>query len=129
MPFYSIDKMDNSQDTFGPPKKMVAGEFIKIGIVTYGMGEGPDPHFHPNEEQFILMLGGKVNFILGDESKVIGQGDIVHIPRNVEHGLKVVEAPAVFFACKSPVGDGKLSQDYNQAKDVAALKARLAEVL
>lgn len=128
MPFFNIDTMGESDDTYGPPKKMVAGEFIKIGIVTYGMGEGPDPHFHPNEEQFILMLEGRVNFVLGAETRQIGPGDLVHIPRGTDHGLKVVEAPAVFFACKSPVGDGRLSQDYNPAGDVAALKSRLAAV-
>jgi len=46
----------------------------------------------------------------------------------VDHGLKVVDAPAVFFACKSPVGDGKLSQDYNQAQNLDTLKSRLAQV-
>ncbi|MEP9377675.1 cupin domain-containing protein [Aquabacter sp. CN5-332] len=128
MPFYSIDDMERTEDTFGPSKRMVAGELIKIGIVAYEIGEGPDPHFHPNEEQFILMLKGKVNFVLGDETKLIGSGDLVHIPRGTEHGLKVVEGPAVFFACKSPVGDGKLSQDYNPARNIEALKDRLGAV-
>ncbi len=120
-----MDSMEKSEDTLGPSKGMVAGELIKIGIVVYEVGEGPDPHFHPNEEQFILMLKGKVNFLLGDETRQMSYGDIVHIPRGTEHGLKVLEGPCVFFACKSPVGDGKLSQDYNPVNDVAALKSRL----
>lgn len=128
MPFYNIDRMENTKDTYGPDKKMVAGELMKIGIVTYQVGEGPDPHFHPNEEQFILVLDGKMSFVLGDEQKVISRGDIVHIPRNTHHGVKVIEGPAVFFAVKSPPGDGKLSQDYHQAPNVEELKARLERV-
>ena len=71
------------------------------------------------------MLEGKMNMVLGEETKVIGAGDLVHIPRNTLHGIKVVERPAVFFACKSPVGTGHLSQDYNQAPNAAELEARL----
>jgi quercetin dioxygenase-like cupin family protein len=63
--------------------------------------------------------------VLGEETKVIGPGDLVHIPRNTMHGIKVTEGPAVFFACKSPVGTGHLSQDYNKAPDADALSKRL----
>jgi hypothetical protein len=71
------------------------------------------------------MLEGKMNMVLGDVTKVIGTGDLVHIPRNTLHGIKVVEGPAVFFACKSPVGTGQLSQDYNKAPNAKELQDRL----
>lgn len=130
MPFYNIAEMEPQQDVVNPAimLKSVAGEFIKIGIVTYQLGEGPPPHFHPNEEQFILMLQGKLNMVLGEESRLIGPGDLVHIPRHTMHGIKVVEGPAVFFACKSPVGTGHLSQDYNKAPNATDLEARLAAI-
>lgn len=130
MPFYNIHTMQPQPDVVNPAIKLksVAGELIKIGIVTYQLGEGPPPHFHPNEEQFILMLEGRMNMVLGGETKVIGPGDLVHIPRNTQHGIKVVEGPAVFFACKSPVGTGHLSQDYNYSPEAEALKERLAKV-
>jgi quercetin dioxygenase-like cupin family protein len=130
MPFYNIHAMEPQPDVVNPAIKLksIAGEFIKIGIVTYQLGEGPPPHFHPNEEQFILMLEGKMNMVLGDETKVIGPGDLVHIPRNTRHGIKVVAGPAVFFACKSPVGSGHLSADYNRAPDAEALTRQLSEV-
>ena len=130
MPFYNINTMEPKPDVVNPAIKLksVAGELIKIGVVTYQLGEGPPPHFHPNEEQFILMLEGRMNMLLGEETRVIGPGDLVHIPRNTRHGIKVVEGPAVFFACKSPVGTGELSADYNRAPDAEALTERLGAV-
>ena len=127
MPFYRIAEMENVKDLYGPTEhKAVAGELIKIGIVTYEPGQEPEPHFHPNEEQFILMLGGRVQMVLGEETREIGEGDLVHVPRNTVHGIRITEGPAVFFTCKSPVGTGELSLDYNRAPDADKLADRLA---
>ena len=129
MPFYQIDKMESKKDSAGGPAsaKSVPGEFMKAGVVTYQIGDGPNPHFHPNEEQFILMLEGTLRMILGDEVRDIRKGDLVHIPRNTRHGVRCVEGPAVFFTCKSPCGDGDLSQAYNKAKDAEQAWSRLSE--
>ena len=127
MPFYEIDKMVATKSTSGPAMgKAVAGELMKAGVVTYQDGEGPTPHFHPNEEQFMLMLGGKFNMILGEETRVVEKGDLVHIPRNTRHGIHVLGGPAVFFHVKSPVGDGHMEGDYNKAEDADEVKERLA---
>ncbi len=127
MPIYNIAEMEEKRDSVGPAvAKTVAGELIKVGIVTYQAGEGPPPHFHPNEEQFILMLEGRMRMVLGEEERVIGRGDLVHIPRNTRHGVCAIGGPAVFFAAKSPVGTGDLSQDYNKAKDAEEVWKRLS---
>ena len=68
MPFYKIDEMETKYSEVGPATaKTVAGELMKAGLVTYKTGEGPPPHFHPNEEQFMLVISGKMNMILGEE--------------------------------------------------------------
>ncbi len=105
----------------------VAGELMKAGMITYQVGGGPPPHYHPNEEQFILVMDGKMNMILGDETRIIGRGDLVHIPRNERHGVVIVEGPAVFFQVKSPVGDGTMNQDYNKAADADEVRAQLSK--
>ena len=72
MPIYKISEMEAQKSNVGPATgKTVAGELIKVGIVTYLEGEGPPPHFHPNEEQFILILEGKLRKILGDEERIV----------------------------------------------------------
>ena len=68
MPFYKISEMETIPTAVGNGAvQMTAGELMKAAMVTYRMGDGPPPHFHPNEEQFILMLEGKFNMILGDD--------------------------------------------------------------
>ena len=129
MPIYKAADMQATPDVKNPNilMKQFAGELIKVGIVTYQAGEGPPPHFHPNDEQFIYLLEGRAAFLLGDEVKVVDPGDLVHIPRNKVHGIRVVEGPVRFFACKSPSGSGKLSEDYNAVPNAAELQQRLAE--
>src|SRR3989339_260638 len=81
MPFYKISEMEEKRSKVGPGVgKSVAGELMKVAIVTYQDGEGPPPHFHPNEDFFILMLEGKGKVVLGDEEKIIDPGWLVHVP-------------------------------------------------
>ena len=102
MPIYKESEMEvqTSDKVEGLELKSVAGELIKVGFVTYQEGEGPPPHFHPNEEQFVLVLKGKFRKVLGDEETIIEEGDLVHIPRNTRHGVCAIDGPATFFAVK-----------------------------
>jgi uncharacterized protein YjlB len=43
-----------------------------------------EPHSHPNE-QIVWMLKGKMEFRLGNEQRICGQGDVVVIPGGTEH--------------------------------------------
>lgn len=126
LPFFKVSEMDVTRPELGRAEmRTVAGDFMKVGHVTYQQGDGPPPHFHPNEEQFIYMLDGSMRMRVGDETRLVGKGDLVHVPRNAVHGIHIVEGPAVFFTCKSPTGDGDLNQDYNQAPDAKTVKAGL----
>ena len=83
MPFYSTETIENVQLRTGNPGeyKPLAGEFMKAGVVTYRRGTGSKPHWHEDEEQYIYVIEGKRYMRLGDEERIIGPGDIVHIPR------------------------------------------------
>ena len=121
MPFYQIAEMKKEHPDVNPAMvvQSVAGEFMKAGIVTKPEGEGPPLHMHPNEEQFTLILEGKVHFILGDEERIAEPGDLIHIPRFTDHRSRSVDGPAVFFTVKSPAGSGDLQQDYHKAEGAA----------
>jgi quercetin dioxygenase-like cupin family protein len=128
MAIYKTADMPAQRDEVAPfEAKSVAGELMKVGLVRYEEGKSPPPHFHPNEEQFIYLLEGRMRMVLGDEMQVIEPGDIVHIPRNVRHGILPVEGHVLFFTCKSPSGDGSLVQDYNRATDADEVIKALAE--
>jgi len=115
MPIYHIAEMKKENPEVNPAMiiQSVVGEFMKAGIVTKPEGEGPPLHHHPNEEQFTLILEGKLHFILGNEECIVERGDLIHIPRFTDHRSRSVDGPATFFTVKSPAGDGDLQQDYN----------------
>ena len=124
MPFYKTDDQQVEPGTANPKQfaYQVPGEFMKAGIVVKPEGEGPPLHSHPNEEQFTLVLEGKLHYILGDEERIVEPGDLIHIPRNTKHRSRSVGGEAVFFTVKSPCGDGNLDQDYNKAEHAEAAK-------
>ena len=130
MPFYKAQDMQATPDVVNPNVMMMqfGGEFIKVGIVTYEAGEVPPPHSHPNDEQWIYMLEGRLAHLLDDEIVTVGPGDLVHIPRNTVHGIRLLESPCRFFTCKSPAGSGNLSEDYTEVPNVTELEQRLTEV-
>ena len=131
MPIYRADEMEAPPDVVNPNvmMKQFGGDLIKVGIVSYEEGEAPPPHSHPNDEQWIYMLQGRVAHLLGDDVYAIGPGDLVHIPRNVVHGIKLLETPCRFFTCKSPAGSGNLSEDYTAVPNLDELKQKLDAVL
>jgi len=106
MPFYKIAEMQKNRATANPQQfvQSAVGEFMKAGIVTKPDEEGPPLHMHPNEEQFTLVLEGKLHFVLGDEERICEPGDLIHIPRFVKHRSRAIGGPAVFFTVKSPAG-------------------------
>ena len=119
MPIYHIAEMKKEKDPTINPNMIfqtVAGEYMKAGIVTKPEGEGPPLHMHPNEEQFTLILDGKLHYILGDEDCIVERGDLIHIPRFTDHRSRSVGGPAVFFTVKSPTGEGDINEDYNKAE-------------
>jgi len=128
MPIYKISEMPAKKGgTGGAVSKVVVGDLMKAAISTYQDGEGPMPHVHHNEEQYILMLEGRMRMILGDEDRIVEHGDLVHIPRGVRHGSRAL-GPVAFFTVKSPAGNGDMAQDSKRADDADDVARRLATV-
>ena len=130
MPFYKVSEMAESHVAAQPMGRFkgLAGELMKVGFVTYLKGEGATPHYHPNEEQFYLVLEGRRFMIVGDEERVVEPGDLVHIPSGAKHGGVIIDEVRM-FTVKSPSGDGSLDQDHNDAEDAEAIVQRLEEKL
>ena len=99
---------------------IVDGEYYKKGDV-------PPPHYHPNDEQWIYLLSGKLAVLLGDETTTAESGDLVYIPRNTIHGIRVLGDECVFFTCKNKSGEGGLSEDYTGVDNLEELIEKLAK--
>lgn len=125
MPFYIVSEIKKRNPKENPNMILqeLMGEYMKAGIVTKPEGEGSGLHMHPNEEQWTLILEGKLHYILGDEERIVEKGDIIHIPRFTNHRSRAIGGPATFFTVKSPAGDGNLNQDYNFVGGEAADEA------
>ena len=127
MPFYSTETIENVQLSTGNPGeyKPLAGEFMKAGVVTYRKGTGSKPHWRNNEEQYVYIIEGKRYMRLGDEEKIIGPGDIIHIPRGTLHGGRTLNEKAVMFVAKSPAEDPDLGADHHYPDDLQEIIAHL----
>lgn len=126
MPFYLANSIEAKAGKINPKieSRAFAGEFMKASISTKPEGEGNPLHMHPNEEQFVFVLEGRIHFILGDEDRIVGPGDIVHVPRNVYHRSRPVGGLARSFSVKSPAGDGEMTQDYHEASNAKDAEKR-----
>jgi quercetin dioxygenase-like cupin family protein len=133
MPFYSAKDMKKTTDADIPYTDIqaAAGEFVKVGVVTKRESEGGSLHAHSDEEQWSYILEGRMHYILGDEEKILGPGDLVHIPRFVKHRSRAVGGPVTFFTVKSPVHAGGLRDDMTRigGEEAAAAERRYDEMV
>ena len=92
MPFYDPKKMKRALAgaTYSTSEGVWAtGERMLFGIIDKPAGTGSRPHRHPNE-QFIYVLGGRCRMVIEDDERIVGTGDLVHIPAETVHSADVV---------------------------------------
>lgn len=78
-----------------------AGDSLMVVRVEARRGSIAPSHSHPHE-QMSLIYCGRVRFRVGTEERVLGPGDVVHIPSGVEHEAEILE-DSVFFDLFHPV--------------------------
>jgi quercetin dioxygenase-like cupin family protein len=120
MPFYHWTEMERSvisphySSAEGPTIK---GGNIEVGRYRYAAGTGAKPHKHP-EEQLVNVLSGKMRFRVGAEERILGPGDAVLIPPNMEHEASAVDGEVEIISCKSVVAETRFlsGQDAKQSR-------------
>jgi quercetin dioxygenase-like cupin family protein len=60
---------------------------VSIFVTAYERGQGPDRHFHPYAEVFVVQAG-TATFTVGDEEVVVEAGHIVVVPPETVHAFK-----------------------------------------
>jgi quercetin dioxygenase-like cupin family protein len=60
---------------------------VSMFITQYDRGQGPNLHFHPYPEVFVVQEGTAV-FTAGDEQLTVAAGNIVTVPAETVHGFK-----------------------------------------
>lgn len=67
-----------------------------FGVVTIQPGKRNPLHMHPNCEELLYVVEGEADHKLGDEMFHIKAGDVIRIPRGVEHWAQATgDAPLV----------------------------------
>ena len=46
------------------------------------------PHLHDSEDETIHIVDGSFEFMLDGETRMLGPGDTVHVPRGTRHGIR-----------------------------------------
>ena len=65
----------------------------------YKKGDNPPIHKHPNEQSGYV-ISGKYRIVIDNVGYEISEGDSYFIPRDVEHGIEIIEPGSVldFFS-------------------------------
>lgn len=78
----------------------VEGDRMMVALMRMPAGTGAEAHSHPNE-QWIYILEGTFEAVIGGKSVTAPAGTVVYIPSNVEHtGKATADGDVVFFTCK-----------------------------
>lgn len=100
------------------PNKTKAKDLVVIEV-NIAPGQGHDFHKHPQQEEVIYVINGKVEQWVGQEKRMLGAGDSVFIPANGVHAsFNVGDTDARLIAILGPsIGeDGyELVEVYDQA--------------
>lgn len=82
--------------------RAIGGEQVLLCHVVYEPGTRVARHSHPEAEQVMWIVEGSVAMTVGDETQVLGAGDVVVVNRGVEHEL-YSEGGVTFVEAMAPV--------------------------
>jgi quercetin dioxygenase-like cupin family protein len=87
-----------------------AGRCALLALMVDPGGE-PPRHRHFNEDEVIYVLGGEVQFVVGEERLSGRAGTAIYVPRGVDHGFAVVAGPAHLLCTFLPSGFERFYQE------------------
>jgi mannose-6-phosphate isomerase-like protein (cupin superfamily) len=70
-----------------------------------GAGGGPPPHRHLAEDELFYIVEGSIEFTMGGETRTVGAGESVFVPRGSEHAyVNGGSEPCRMLAVYTPSG-------------------------
>jgi quercetin dioxygenase-like cupin family protein len=99
--FIDPDSLAKQELCVGVSARVAWGERIMLSFVDLAPGSIIPGHSHPHEQMGIL-LSGKFELTIGEESRLLKEGDAYLIPSNVEHSVRALESPARALDIFSP---------------------------
>lgn len=95
MPFYAWrdvvrDLEPNPSLPAGMSRQSILGERAMLCMHEAFPNLKCSPHQH-EAEQFSIVLKGRMRFVIGSEERVLGPGEVAHIPSGVAHSIESLE--------------------------------------
>jgi quercetin dioxygenase-like cupin family protein len=66
---------------------LFAGRHLFVGLNCFEPGQSQRVHTHAGADKFYLIVSGRANMTVGDETRVAGPGTVVWAPADVPHGV------------------------------------------
>lgn len=89
---------------------------LSVTWVEVEPGASQKSHKHSPEQSYIIIQGqGKMN--VGEQSRIVERGDIIHIPSNFEHCIKNQgDKTLIYISASTPAYDFKALYDKGDLK-------------
>lgn len=103
----SLDTIKAPINNDGIYSRMVASDSLSSSFVIFIKKE-VKKHKHVSHTENVYILDGEGEMLLGDKSFKVKKGDMIFIPMNTVHSLKVTSSiPVKVLSVQSPRFDGK----------------------
>ena len=100
--------MDHLTD--GIKRQMVVGDNLMICRLRFPANLVTPAHQHPHE-QMTMVIKGRVLFIIGDEERIAGPGDILSFPSNFWHGATMLDEEVELIDIFTPIREDFLQEN------------------
>lgn len=102
MPFLNIAEYQPIEPVPGCRMRTPFGEHLMLSYLEMDPGAEVPMHSHPHEQGGML-LRGRLQLTIGEETRLVEAGAMFLIPPNVPHRAVAVDGPAVVLDVFSPV--------------------------
>ena len=128
--FVSDPEVEIEELPWGPHEWLVReglteSEHLMLVRVRMPPGRAHQFHRHPHMEEALYYLQGRGEQWVGREQRILGPGDVAHVPMNEVHGTyNVFDEPLVFLAVLGPAKfEGPALIDVSKEEPWCSLKA------
>ncbi len=105
--FQSLDTITAPANYENIYSRMIASDSLASSFVIFIKKE-VKKHKHITHSEHVYFLGGEGEMVMGDKTFKVKKGDIIFIPKNTIHALKVTSAlPVKILSVQAPLFDGK----------------------
>lgn len=108
MPFIDLDDVPTIEPAPGCRMKTPHGQNLMLSYLEMAEGAEVPVHEHPHEQAGVL-LKGKMQLTIGEETRILEPGALFFIPPNVPHSAVAIDGPATVLDAFSPIRNDYLA--------------------